>query len=267
MRIGVVQMTSTDDVSANLQAARDLVASAALAGAEFVLLPENFGFLRREGNPVPCAQGMDGEIVSAARSMAREYGIWLLAGTFPEAIPGDRRLHNTSLLLSPEGETRAVYRKIHLFDVDLSAQGGGHFQESKTIEPGEDPVLAATPFGSVGLSVCYDLRFPELYRHYAAGGARFLTVPAAFARETGKDHWEVLLRARAIENQCFVVAPAQWGAHGPDRSSHGRGMIVDPWGLVLALAPDRPCALVADCDLGAQDQTRDALPCGRHRRL
>ena len=167
MRIGVVQMTSTDDVSANLQAARDLVASAALAGAEFVLLPENFGFLRREGNPVPCAQGMDGEIVSAARSMAREHGIWLLAGTFPEAIPGDRRLHNTSLLLSPEGETRAVYRKIHLFDVDLSSSGGGVFRESAKYAPGAEVVVATTPFGEVGMSVCYDLRFAALYRALA----------------------------------------------------------------------------------------------------
>ena len=259
-------MCSTDDLPANLEQAAALVDEAASGGAEWIALPENFAYLRREGSPFPCAQGLDGEILGAARSWARRHGVWLLAGTFPEATRSER-VYNTSVLLDPQGDTVAVYRKIHLFDVDLSAQGGGHFQESKTIEPGEDPVLAATPFGSVGLSVCYDLRFPELYRHYAAGGARFLTVPAAFARETGKDHWEVLLRARAIENQCFVVAPAQWGAHGPDRSSHGRGMIVDPWGLVLALAPDRPCALVADCDLGAQDQTRDALPCGRHRRL
>ena len=148
------------------------------------------------------------------------------------------------MLLDPSGETAAVYRKIHLFDVDLSAQGGGVFQESKTIAPGDEPVLVETPFGGIGLSICYDLRFPELYRGYAAAGARFLTVPAAFAKETGRDHWETLLRARAIENQCFVVAPAQWGSHGPDRASHGRSMLIDPWGLVLALAPDRPCTVV-----------------------
>jgi predicted amidohydrolase len=161
----------------------------------------------------------------------------------------------------------AVYRKIHLFDVDLSDQGGGAFRESASIAPGSRVVLAETPFGGLGLSICYDLRFPELYRRLAARGARFLAVPSAFAPQTGRDHWEVLLRARAIENQCFVVAPAQWGRHTADRASHGRAMVVDPWGVPLAVAPDRPCVQVVECDLAHQDRLREGLPALRHRRL
>jgi predicted amidohydrolase len=266
MRAAVLQMTSTDDVAANLAAAGALVEEAAAAGAELVALPENFAYLRREGLPVPCAQGFDGDIVSFLRNAARRHALWLLGGTFPEAAPGGR-VHNTSLLLSPAGEVEAVYRKIHLFDVDLRAQGGGEFRESARVAPGQEVVVAKTPFGGLGLSVCYDLRFPELYRAQSERGVRFLAVPAAFAPETGKDHWEVLLRARAIENQAFVLAPAQCGRHSPERASYGRSLIVDPWGLVLARAPDRPCAVVADCDLAAQDRIRASLPALAHRRL
>ena len=260
-------MTSTDDLASNLDAARELVGSAARQGAGFVALPENFAFLRREGRPIPCAQGLDGEIVGALRDLARSHRLWLLGGTFPEARANDRRVHNTSVLVSPEGAIEAVYRKIHLFDVDLSASGGGAFQESAVVAPGVDVVVAATPFGPIGLSVCYDLRFPELYRAMADRGARFLAVPSAFAPQTGRDHWEVLLRARAIENQAFVVAPAQVGRHSDDRSSFGRSMIVDPWGLVLARAPDRPCVQVADCRLEDLERHRESLPALRHRRL
>jgi predicted amidohydrolase len=260
-------MTSTDDVEANLRAAGAFVEEAAAAGAALVALPENFAYLRREGLPVPCAQGLDGPIVAALRGWARRHRFWLLGGSFPEWIPGDPRVHNTSVLLSPEGEIEAVYRKIHLFDVDLRDQGGARFTESATVAPGKDTAVATTPFGGIGLSICYDLRFPELYRALAAQGARFLAVPSAFARETGRDHWEVLLRARAIENQAFVVAPAQWGRHGAERSSHGRSLIVDPWGLVLARAPDRPCAVWAECDLEHQDRIRASLPALAHRRL
>jgi len=267
MLVGVVQMTSTDDLPGNLRAARELVGEAAGRGAGFVLLPENFAFLRREGEPIPCAQGLDGEIVGVLCELARAQGIWLLGGSFPEAVPGQGRTHNTSVLVSPEGALVAVYRKIHLFDVDLRASGGALYRESAAIAPGEEVVVASTPFGGVGLSVCYDLRFPELYRQMARRGARFLAVPAAFARETGKDHWEVLLRARAIENQAFVLAPAQCGRHGPDRASHGRSLVVDPWGVVLAQAGDRPCALVADCDLAAQERIRQDLPALAHQRL
>jgi predicted amidohydrolase len=265
--VGVVQMTSTDDLAGNLRAARELVGEAAGRGAGFALLPENFAYLRREGEPIPCAQGLDGEIVGTLRELARSHRIWLLGGTFPEALPDERRVHNTSVLVSPEGALEAVYRKIHLFDVDLRASGGSVYRESAAVAPGQEVVMASTPFGGVGLSVCYDLRFPELYRELAQRGARFLAVPSAFSRETGKDHWEVLLRARAIENQAFVLAPAQCGRHGPDRASHGRSLVVDPWGVVLAQAGDRPCALVADCDLASLERIRRDLPALAHRRL
>jgi predicted amidohydrolase len=266
MRAAVIQMRSTDDVAANLAAARGLVAEAAGAGAQLAALPENFAFMRSEGLAIPCAQGLDGEIVGTLRELARAHGLWLLGGTFPEAAEGGR-VHNTSVLVAPSGEVEAVYRKIHLFDVDLRAQGGSLFQESASIAPGREVVTAKTPYGAVGMSVCYDLRFPELYRRHAEAGARFLAVPSAFAKETGRDHWEVLLRARAIENQCFVLAPAQWGQHTPVRASHGRSLVIDPWGVVLAVAPDRPCAVVVDCDLDQLERVRASLPVLKHRRL
>jgi predicted amidohydrolase len=266
MRLAAVQMTSVDDVAANLRAAGSLLAEAAAAGAELVALPENFAYLRREGLPIPCAQGLDGEIVGFLRDAARRHGLWLLGGSFPE-VADEGRVFNTSLLLSPDGAIEAAYRKIHLFDVDLRPQGGSEFRESARIAPGQEVVVAKTPFGGLGLSICYDLRFPELYRAQSERGVRLLAVPAAFAVETGRDHWEVLLRARAIENQAFVVAPAQCGRHSPERSSYGRSLIVDPWGLVLARAPDRPCVIVAECDLAAQDRLRASLPALAHRRL
>ena len=265
MRVAAVQLCSTDDVAANLKIVRELVGEAAAGGAEFVALPENLAFLRREGLPIPCAQGLEGEIVTTLRELARQHGVRILGGTFPEAIAGDSRVYNTSVLVGPDAEIEAVYRKIHLFDVKLGA--GADFTESASVAPGEEVVVAAIPFGGVGLSVCYDLRFPELYREMAARGARLLCVPAAFTRETGKDHWEVLLRARAIENQCFVVAPAQCGQHSPERASYGRSLIVDPWGLVLAQAADRPGVIAADCDLEDLERVRRRLPALSHRRL
>jgi predicted amidohydrolase len=267
IRVGAIQMTSTADLPANLVAARALVAAAAERGAELIALPENFAFLRREGEPIPCAQALDGEIVAAVRALALEHGVWLLGGTFPEAIPGSSVIHNTSVLVDPGGEIAAVYRKIHLFDVDLRASGGGAYSESAIVAPGEEIVVAATPFGGIGLSVCYDVRFPELYRAMAARDARFLAVPSAFTCETGKDHWEVLLRARAIENQAFVLAPAQCGRHSEDRRSYGRSLIIDPWGLVVARAGDRPGVVVAECDLDQLEEIRAELPALRHRRL
>ena len=266
MRVGVVQLCSTDDLAANLEAVRGRVAEAADRGAELVALPENFAYLRREGDPIPCAQGLDGEIVGCVRDLAKRHGLRILGGSFPERAAGDR-VHNTSVLVSPEGEIEAVYRKIHLFDVDLRESGGALYTESARIAPGSEVVVADTPAGRLGLSICYDLRFPELYREMARRGATWIAVPAAFAPQTGKDHWEVLLRARAIENQAFVLAPAQCGRHSAERSSHGRSMIVDPWGLVLAQAADRPCVITADCDPESLERVRRSLPALRHRRL
>lgn len=268
MRVGVIQMRSVDDVARNLSAAHDLVREAVREGADWVALPEMFGFLRREGQAFPCAAPIDeSEILAAVRGWARTHGVWILGGSVPEAA-ADGRVYNTSVMVSPDGRDVAVYRKIHLFDVDLSDQGGQPYRESDSIAPGGEIVSAVTDFGGVGLSICYDLRFPELYRALAREpDVRFLTVPSAFAPQTGRDHWEVLLRARAIENQCFVVAPAQWGRHTPDRASHGHAMVVDPWGQVLADAPDEVCVRVVECDLEAQDRVRASLPVGAHRRL
>jgi len=265
VRVAVVQQSSTDDVARNLAATRAQVAEAAGRGAALVALPENFAFLRREGAPIPCAQGLDGEIVATLRELARSHRVRILGGTFPERIAGEERVHNTSVLVSPEGEIEAVYRKIHLFDVDLGPEA--RFTESARIAPGSEVVVVETPIGGIGLSVCYDVRFPELYRAMAARGARWIAVPSAFTPQTGKDHWEVLLRARAIENQAFVLAPAQCGRHGPERASHGRSLIVDPWGLVLAQAGDRPAVITADCDLGELAAVRRRLPALEHRRL
>lgn len=266
LRVAAVQMSSGQDVDTNLAAAASLISGAAEAGAQWIALPEMFAYLRREGEAFPCAQTLDDGIVAFVKDRARAHGVWLLGGSFPERASAER-VYNTSVLVDPRGELSGVYRKMHLFDVDLRKQGGAIYQESKSIAPGEEPVCVETPFGRVGLSVCYDVRFPELYRLYADREARFLTVPAAFAPQTGRDHWELLLRARAVENLCFVVAPAQVGAHSPDRSSYGRSMVVDPWGLILAQASDRPGFILADCDLASQDRIRESLPCLGNRRL
>lgn len=266
VRVAAVQLCSTDDIEANLAQVRRLVGQAAEQGARFIALPENFGYLRREGLPYPCAQDVEGPFVACLAELAREHACWLLGGSFPEAIPGSDRVYNCSVLVSPDGQTAATYRKIHLFDVDLGHEGGS-FRESDAIAPGDTVVDVKTDFGQVGLSICYDLRFPELYRELASRGAHFVTVPSAFAPRTGRDHWEVLLRARAIENQVFVVAPAQCGQHSADRASYGRTMIVDPWGIVLASAGDEPTVCVAECDLDHLARVRRSIPCLTNRRL
>jgi predicted amidohydrolase len=267
VRVAIVQLCSTDDLSANLGAAEAGIREASERGAAWVALPENFAFMRREGEPFPCVQGADGEIVRALRNWAREYGVWLLGGTFPEAIEGEERVYNTSVMLSPQGEEVARYRKIHLFDVSLGEDGSDSYRESLHFAPGSEVVVAQTPFGGVGLSICYDLRFPELYRAHVDQGARWIVVPSAFTRETGRDHWEVLLRARAIESQAWVLAPAQCGQHGPDRASYGRSLVIDPWGLVLARAGDQPKVLIADCPESELERVRRSVPALTHRRL
>ncbi len=261
----VVQMTSTSDAERNLAAAEALVEQAAARGAAFVGLPENFVFLRSEGEPVPEAQALDGPWVARMSALARRLGITLLLGSLPEKVADDTRIHNTSVLLAPDGRTLAVYRKIHLFDSDLP--GMDHLKESRAVLPGDQVVIAEAPFAVLGLSICYDLRFPELYRQMTRRGARVLTVPSAFTERTGRDHWEVLLRARAIENLAFVLAPAQVGAHGKGRSSYGHALIVDPWGTVLAQVPDGEGVAVAELDFEGQDRIRRELPALAHARL
>jgi predicted amidohydrolase len=260
-----IQMTSTADVERNLAAAESLVAEAASRGARFIALPENFAFLRSEGEPVPDAQDLDGPWVARMVQSARQHAATLLLGSVPERIPGDARIFNTSVLLGPDGRRLAFYRKIHLFDIDLP--GLKHLKESKAVRAGQEVVVADAPFGALGLSICYDLRFPELYRELGKRGARVLAVPSAFTDRTGKDHWEVLLRARAIENFAFVVAPAQVGSHGRGRASHGHAMIVDPWGVILAQVADGPGFALAELDFERQDRLRRELPALSHRRL
>jgi len=261
----VVQMTSTADVERNLAAAEALVERAAARGASFVGLPENFAFLRSEGQAVPEPQDLEGPWVRRMVALARRLHVSLLLGSVPEAVPGDLRVRNTSVLLGPDGRRIGVYRKIHLFDIDLP--GMEHLKESKAVAPGDEVVVADTAIGPVGLSICYDLRFPELYRELTRRGARVLCIPSAFTERTGKAHWEVLLRARAIENLAYVLAPAQVGQHGGGRASHGQAMIVDPWGAVLAQVPDGEGVAVAELDFDRLDRLRRELPALRHARL
>jgi predicted amidohydrolase len=261
LRVAAVQLNSTADKGRNLDAAERLVRAAAGDGAELVALPEKWSLLAGGRELLEGAETLDGPALSAARGWARELGIFLLAGSVSEWA-GDRAF-NTSVLAGPDGSDLAVYRKIHMFDVEV---GGVAYRESEHEEAGSEIVTAELGDLSAGLTICYDLRFPELFRILAVRGARLITVPSAFTAVTGRDHWQVLLRARAIENQVFLLAPNQIGEAPPQYSSYGRSAIVDPWGVVLATAPDEECFVAADLDLAAQDRVRDALPSLANRR-
>jgi len=264
MRVAAVQLTSTADFTANLESADRLTRAAASDGAQLVVLPEKWSALGRGEDLVAGAQPLDGPAIAWARATARELGLDLVAGSISERVADDERLRNTSVHVGPDGELRASYRKVHMFDVVVD---GTVYHESEHEEPGEELVVSATADGvELGLSICYDVRFPELYRILAIRGARVFTVPAAFTVPTTRDHWEILLRARAIEDQAFVVAANQIGEHAPGLRSGGRSMIVDPWGIVLAHAPDRECHIVADLDLEAQARIRRDLPALANRR-
>jgi predicted amidohydrolase len=264
LRAAAVQLNATADVARNLERADRLTRAAAADGARLVVLPEKWSVLGDAGALRAGAQPLDGEAISWARAVASELGIDLVAGSIAEAVAGEERLRNTCVHVGPDGEIRATYRKVHMFDVEIE---GTRYEESAHERPGEEAVLSATANGTgLGLSVCYDVRFPELYRVLAVGGARVLSVPAAFTVPTTRDHWEILLRARAIENQAFVVAANQIGEHPPSHRSGGRSMIVDPWGIVLAVAPDREGHVVADLHLDAQERMRRELPALANRR-
>jgi predicted amidohydrolase len=262
LRTAAIQLNSTDEKSRNLEAAERLVRAAAAEGAELVALPEKWNLLAGGEALAAGAEPLDGPSLSAARAWSRELGIHLLAGSIAESA--GERAFNTSVLVGPDGDDIAVYRKIHMFDVDI---GGVSYRESEHEEPGEEPVVAE-PEGlpAIGMTVCYDLRFPELYRILAVRGARVLAVPSAFTLATGRDHWEVLLRARAIENQAFVLAPNQVGEAPPNFSSFGHSAIVDPWGKVLAIAPDGEGFVLAGLDLAEQRHVRESLPSLANRR-
>ena len=239
--------------------AERLVREAAADDASLVVLPERLDIRGAPKRYAEVAEPLDGRIVSWARELAAELGIDLVAGSIAEQREGHDRVANTSVHAGPDGELKAVYRKIHMFDVEV---GGVEYRESEHSEPAEEVVISQTADGlGLGLTICYDLRFPELYRILALQGARVITVPANFTRITGAAHWEVLLRARAIENQVFVVAPGQGRGSGPDTDSYGNSMIVDPWGEVLARAGgEGACFVAADLDLARQEEIREQLP-------
>jgi predicted amidohydrolase len=264
MRVSVCQLNSRDDRAHNLAVARDLLGRAAAAGAELAVLPEYVDYLG-PGKTAPKPEPIDGEFAAFFADAARELGISVHAGSFHETGPDEARTYNTSLLFNPAGERVAVYRKIHLYDVEIA--GRVSYQESRSVAPGSETVVIEIGGVSTGLSICYDLRFPELYRSLAIAGAKILVVPAAFMMHTGRDHWEVLLRARAIENQCYVLAAGQIGDHEPGRTCFGRSMIIDPWGTVLAQAPDTVGIVTADLDLDRLDTIREELPSLANRRL
>jgi predicted amidohydrolase len=264
VRAAAVQLNSTPDKGRNLETADRLVRRAAAEGAQLVVLPEKWPVLGTGPDLRDGAEPLDGPAATWARGVARELGIDLVAGSVSERVPGEEKLRNTSLHIGPDGDVRATYRKVHMFDVEVD---GTVYRESDHEEPGNEIVLSATADGvELGLTVCYDLRFPELYRILAVRGARIVTIPSAFTLATTRDHWEVLLRARAIENQTFVVAPNQIGEHAAGLRSGGRSMIVDPWGLVLALAPDEETVITAELDLDRQAGIRRRLPSLASRR-
>jgi deaminated glutathione amidase len=265
LKVAAVQLNSMADRAANLAAADRLTRDAAAEGAQLIVLPEKWTAIGGEADLRAAAERLeDGPAVRWARETARELGIDLVAGSILERVEGREKLANTSLHIGPDGEVEAVYRKVHMFDVEV---GGRTYRESDLEEPGDELVSSHLANGvELGMSVCYDLRFPELYRILAVRGARVISVPAAFTLTTTRDHWETLLRARAIENQAFVIAANQTGEHPGDQRSGGRSMIVDPWGIVLAQAADAPGHIVASLDLEGQLEIRASLPSLANRR-
>ena len=265
-----VQMTSVSDVDKNLAQAEDLIQLAVNRGAELVCLPENFSFLGDESEKTRLSTEIAEKSEKFLITIAQRYQILLLGGGFPVPVVTHNnstplKMYNTALLIGREGEELARYRTMHLFDVNLP--DGNTYQESATILAGTEspPVYMSEKYGNLGLSVCYDVRFPELYRHLSQNGANVLFVPAAFTAFTGKDHWQVLLQARAIENTSYVIAPAQVGMHTPRRQSHGHAMIVDPWGIVLADAGDRIGVAIAEIQPSRIDKIRRQMPSLQHR--
>jgi predicted amidohydrolase len=263
LTVAAIQMSSTPHKDENLATAEQLIHAAASSGADLVALPELWSCHGLETAYRENAETIPGETTHFLSDLARDRGIYLLGGSILEGTLSSPKLHNTSTLFRPDGEMSAVYRKVHLFDVKAPDR---EYLESGTIAPGERIVTAKAGTATLGLSVCYDVRFPELYRLLALRGAEVITVPAAFTLQTGKDHWELLLRARAVENQAFVVAPAQWGQKVDGRWTYGRSLIVDPWGTVLAQCPDRDGFALATLDLGYLDRLREDFPALKNRR-
>ncbi len=264
MRVAAVQLNSTADSVANLATADRLTRTAAADGARLIVLPEKWTAIGSDEELHAAAETLEGPAIGWARAVARELEVDLVAGSIVERVASQEKLANTSVHVDPRGEVRAVYRKIHMFDVEVA---GRTYRESDVEEPGQEIVVSEAANGvELGLSICYDLRFPELYRILAVRGARVIAVPAAFTLATTRDHWETLLRARAIENQAFVIAANQFGEHSGGSCSGGRSMIVDPWGIVMAQAPDGEGQIIAELDLERQHEIRARLPALANRR-
>jgi deaminated glutathione amidase len=268
MKVATIQMNSGPDVTHNLGVAGQLLADAAAAGAALAVLPENFAIMgAREADRLAVAERPGaGPIQDAIAELAQKLSMWIVAGTLPIHGRTPERVAPACIVFDARGKQVARYDKIHLFDVDLPEKRES-YRESATFEPGKDPIVVDTPVGRLGLSVCYDMRFPELYRQMSAQGAQLLAMPAAFTVPTGQAHWEVLLRARAVENLCYVLAAAQWGRHANGRETYGDAMIVDYWGRVLDRRPSGPGVVVAEVDAAAQAEVREGFPALRHRVL
>jgi deaminated glutathione amidase len=273
MKVAAIQMTSGPDVTVNLEQARGLLEEAAAHGAGLAVLPENFAFMGLHDADKRAVAESDGSgpIQDFLSSMALKLRVTIVAGTIPLRAGEDGRVAAASLVYAPDGERVGRYDKIHLFDVDIPGGAGvesggtGRYRESTHVAPGADAVVVDTAAGKLGLSVCYDVRFPELYRSLSASGAQLLSIPSAFTSPTGRAHWETLLRARAIENLCYVIAPAQSGFHPSGRETYGDSMIVDPWGRVLQRLPRGRGSVLADIDLNAQAEVRRNFPALQHR--
>jgi predicted amidohydrolase len=268
MRVAVVQLNTQDKVEENLDRVRHWVSQAAAAGAQLVALPENFAFMGEEAQKRELAERLDGAfpgpMLRALSETATKHGVWIVGGGMPERSDDTLRPYNTSVLVDPQGHVAATYRKVHLFDVSLP--DGTSLRESAATSAGSEAVSAEVLGVRLGLSVCYDVRFPELYRRLVDQGARIVTVPAAFTLTTGKDHWHALLRARAIENQVYVLAAAQHGKHPRGRQTYGKSIIVDPWGEVVAQCSEGEGFASAQLDFAYQDRVRSSLPSLLHRK-
>ena len=266
--IAAVQINGSSDIDRNLNTTERLVREAAKCGATFIATPEATTYLGPHDKKIQLAEPIDGPTNRRLANLAKELGVTLLIGSVAER-KDDAKAYNTSVLYGPDGTLLAHYRKMHLFDVDLSATGGVCFKESDTTGRGTDIVVADTAVGKVGLSICFDLRFPEVYRSLCDKGAELLTVPSAFTMMTGKDHWHALLRARAIENQAWVIAPGQWGAHDDKglRLSYGHSVIIDPWGTVVAECGDGEGVCIATMDRERTQRIRSQIPMNLNRVL
>ncbi len=260
-----IQMTSVPNLQTNLAQAEELIDLAVRQGAELVGLPENFPFIGEEEDKLAQAKTIADESELFLKKMAQRYQITILGGGFPVPVEQTNKVHNTALLIDSNGQELRRYHKVHLFDVNVP--DGNTYQESRTVVAGKEiPQVCDFPdLGKIGISVCYDVRFPELYRQMSHQGLDIIFVPAAFTAFTGKDHWQILLQARAIENTCYIIAPAQTGTHYARRQTHGHAMIIDPWGVILADAGDQPGIAIAEIDPSRLEQVRRQMPSLQHR--